>query len=121
MIGSASPQIYRQYFTPTECRMLDSSPLETALDEICLLRILLMRLLAAARAREHPATVAHAGPTTDQRHRIRRLSIAQHLSMLAAVSGAGLILASLVRFHDRYFKQPSLLLQVIGDLDPDDL
>ena len=102
MIAASSPQIYRQYFTPAECRVLDSSPLDTALDEIGLLRVLLLRLLAAA-------------------HRLHRLSIADHLSLLTAFSGAGLILASLVRFHTRYSKQPSLLLQFVAELDPDDL
>ena len=98
----SSPQIYRQYFTAAECKVLDSSPLDTAQSEIEVLRILLLRLLAAGR-------------------RIRRLSLAQHLSMLTAFSGAGLILASLVRFHNRYFEHRSLLLDALADMDPDDL
>ena len=96
------PQIYRQYFTAAECKTLDSSPLDTALSEIEVLRILLLRLL-------------------DARRRIRRLTLAQHLSMLTAFSGAGLILASLVRFHNRYFEPRSLLFDALADMDPDDL
>jgi hypothetical protein len=41
--------------------------------------------------------------------------------MLTAFSGAGLILASLVRFHNRYFEPHSLLHDVLADMDPDDL
>ena len=98
----SAPQIYRQYFTAAECKTLDSSPLDTALSEIEVLRVLLLRLLAAA-------------------HRMRRLSLAHHLSMLTAFSGAGLILASLVRFHNRHFPRPGMLSELLADLDPDDL
>ena len=98
----SSAQIYRQYFTAAECKTLDSSPLETALSEIEVLRVLLLRLLAAAR-------------------RLRRLSLAHHLSMLTAFSGTGLILASLVRFHNRYFEPHHSLLDLLADMDPDDL
>ena len=96
------PQIYRQFFTPAECRMLDQSPLDSALSEIALLRILLMRLLAAA-------------------HRLRRLTIKQHIDMLLALSGAGLVMASLVRFHHKYFGTGSSLLDALAEMDPDDL
>ena len=101
-LSPSAPQIYRQYFTAAECKTLDSSPLDTALSEIGLLRILLLRVLAAA-------------------HRLHRLSIAHHISMLTTFSGAGLILASLVRFHNRYFPQPGLLSELLADMDPDDL
>ena len=96
------PPIYRQYFTAAECRMLDDSPLDSALNEIGLLRILLLRLLAAA-------------------HRKRPLSIKRHISMLVAFSGAGLIMASLVRFHDKHFGRGSSLLDALDELDPNDL
>ena len=101
-LSPSAPQIYRQYFTPAECKLLDASPLDTALSEIGLLRILLLRLLGAA-------------------HRMRRLSTAHHLSLLTAFSATGLILASLVRFHHRYFPQPGLLAELLADMDPDDL
>jgi len=119
--STTPPQIYRQYFTAEECKTLDSSPLESALSEIGLLRVLLLRLLAASRARELPATIAHTGPTTDQCHRFGRLSLADHLTILAAFSGAGLIMASLVRFHNRYFEPRHPLLDLLADMEPDDL
>jgi hypothetical protein len=99
------PQIYRQFFTPAECRLLDSSPLENALSEISLLRILLMRLLGASQ-------------------RTRPLSLKGRLAMLSAFSRAGLILSSLVRFSARYggLGDPSdLLFQVLAGMDPYDL
>ena len=96
------PQIYPQYFTAAERKTLNSSPLDTALSEIEVLRVLLLRLVVTA-------------------HRLRRLSIAQHLSMLDAFSGAGLILASLVRFHNRHFEPHHSLLDLLADMDPDDL
>jgi hypothetical protein len=79
MLAPVSSTLYREYFTPAERRMLDASPLESALSEIHLYRALLRRLLAAA-------------------HKKRSLSLGARLAMLSAVSHAGLILASLVRF-----------------------
>ena len=141
----SSPQIYRQYFTAAECKTLDASPLDTALSEIEVLRVLLLRLLAAARAsehsrraalgraslwaNEHQASIAHPAPKTARGKRASPmplprgsgLSLAQHISMLTAFSGAGLILASLVRFHNSYFPEPGLLCELLADLDPDDL
>ena len=76
--------------------------LDSALSEIALLRILLMRLLAAAQC-------------------LRDLSIKQHIEMLMAFSGAGLMLASLVRFHHKHFSPGGSLLDLIADMDPDDL
>jgi hypothetical protein len=99
---STPPQIYRQFFTPAECKMLDAAPQDSALSEISLIRILLMRALAAA-------------------HRLRTLSIKQHIDMLIAFSGAGLILASLVRYHHDHFGRSNPLLDALADMDPDDL
>jgi hypothetical protein len=96
------PSLYRQYFTRAECRMLDSTPLDSALSEISLLRILLLRLLAAAR-------------------RKRPLSLAQHLSVLGGFSAAGLIMASLVRYHCRRFPPGNPLLEALAEMDPDDI
>ena len=99
---SAPPQIYRQFFTAAECTLLDGSPCDSALGEISLLRILLMRLMAAAQ-------------------RLRDLSTKQHIDMLIAFSGAGLVLASLVRFHHEHFGRSSSLLDALPEMDPDDL
>lgn len=99
------PEIYRQFFTHAECQLLDSSPLDTALSEISLLRILLMRLLAASR-------------------RKKSFSLKGRLSMLAAFSEAGLILSSLVRFNARHGglgDLSGLLLQAFAEMDPYDL
>ena len=101
-LSTTPPQIYRQYFTAEECKTLDSCPLESALSEIGLLRILLLRLLASARRRTP-------------------LSLARHISILSAFSAAGLIMASLVRFHTRYVEAPHSLLDLLADMDPDDL
>jgi hypothetical protein len=103
--STTPPQIYRQFFTPVECRLLDSSPLESALSEISLLRILLMRLLAAAR-------------------RKRPFTLKGRLSMLAAFSEAGFVMSSLVRFNAKYcgLGDPSdMLLQIFAEMDPYDL
>ena len=43
------------------------------------------------------------------------------MSILAAFSAAGLIMASLVRFHNRYVGPPHSLLDLLADMDPDDL
>jgi hypothetical protein len=103
------PQIYRQFFTAEERRLLDSTTVESALSEISLLRILLMHLIGAARA---------SGP------RKTPLSLQSMASMLAAFSHAGHILASLVRFEDQYLGLGSghdPLLAILAELDPDDL
>ena len=102
LFSNTPPQIYRQYFTAEERKVLDSSPLETALSEITVLRILLLRLLSASR-RKAP------------------LSLKRQLAMLSAFSGTGLILASLVRFHNRDFEPRHSPLDLLADMDPDDL
>jgi hypothetical protein len=99
---SSSPQLYRQYFTPAECRMLDSTPPGSALSEIGLIRIMLLRLLAAA-------------------HRMRNITLDQRLAMLQAVSHAGLVMASLVRVQHRLFPPTNPLLDALAEMDPDDI
>jgi hypothetical protein len=103
--SQGASRLYRQFFTPAECRMLDSSPPENALSEICLLRMLLAQALAAAKAR-------------------RRLSLKERLSMLTVFSRTTLIMALLVRFQDKYFGFGSPgdnPLDALDDLDPYDL
>jgi len=100
--ASTSPRLYRQYFTPAECRMLDSTPPGSALSEIALIRIMLLRLLAAA-------------------HRVRKINMDQRLAMLRAVSHAGLVMAALVRVHHRLFPPTNPLLDALAEMDPDDI
>jgi hypothetical protein len=94
--------LYWQYFTQAERRMLDSTPREGALAEISLIRIMLLRILAAA-------------------HQLRKITLAQRLAMLQAFSHAGLVLASLVRVQHRLFPATNCLLDALDELDPDDL
>jgi hypothetical protein len=99
--GSA-PSLYRQYFTPAECRLIDSTPLSSALGEIGLIRIMLLRILAAA-------------------HRLRKITLEQRLAMLQAFSNAGLVMASLVRVHHVLFPPTNPLLEALAEMDPDDI
>ena len=88
----ASParlSIYRQYFTPAECALLDAAPVDDLSAEIDLLRFLLARVLAASQ-------------------RARALSLKQHAAILAAFSAAGIVIAGLVRLQSK----------LRGDLDP---
>ena len=94
--------LYREYFTQAERRMLDSTPPQGALSEIGLIRIMLLRILAAA-------------------HFARRITLEQRLAMAQAFSRAGLVLASLVRVHHRLFPPTNSLLDALDELDPDDL
>jgi hypothetical protein len=83
--------------------MLDSCSPDSALSEISLLRVLLMRLLAASRRRAS-------------------FSLKRHLSMLAAFGQAGLILASLVRYESRSdLARGDPVLEALAELDPEDL
>ena len=97
-----APSLYRQFFTPAECRLIDSTPLSSALSEIGLIRIMLLRILAAA-------------------HRLREITLEQRLAMLQAFSRAGLVLASLARYHHHRFPPSDCLLDALDELDPDDL
>ena len=94
--------LYRQYFTQAECRVLDSTPLKSVLSEIGLIRIMLLRILAAAQ-------------------RQRKITLKQRLAMLQAFSRAGLVLASLVCVHNRLFPRTDCLIDALDELDPDDL
>ncbi len=72
-----TPSLYRPFFTPEECALLDASSPDDLMSEINLLRILLTRVLAASR---NP----------------KELSLAQHAAILGAFSATGLVLARLV-------------------------
>ena len=72
--------IYRQYFTPTECEMLDATPVDDLSSEINLLRILITRVLAAWQ-------------------RTRQIGLEMHARILSTFSAAGLVLAGLVRLQ----------------------
>jgi hypothetical protein len=100
--GREIPSIYRQYFTPAERRLIDSTPLSSALSEISLIRIMLLRIFGAA-------------------HRLRQITLEQRLAMLQAFSHAGLVLASLARYHHRRFMPSRCLLDALDELDPDDI
>ena len=76
----AAPSLYRRYFTRDECAMLDATPLDDVSSEIDLLRLLLARVLAAAK-------------------RKRSLSLELHASMVSAFSAAGIVIAALVRLQ----------------------
>ena len=97
-----TPSLYREYLTPAECRLIDSTPLSSALTEISLIRIMLLRIMAAA-------------------YRMRRITLEQQLAMLQAFSRAGLVLASLVRYQHHRFPPSHSLLDALDELDPDDL
>lgn len=100
------PQLYRQFFTQREIRMLDSTPADQASNEISLLRVLLMRLLAATKG-------AHG------------LNLKDRLEFLSACSASGLILASLVRFESKYHNPSDAwadsLFAAMAEMDPYDL
>jgi hypothetical protein len=74
------PSLYRRYFTSDECAMLDATPSDDLTSEIELLRLLLARVLAAAK-------------------RKRSISLELHASMLSAFSAAGIVIAALVRLQ----------------------
>ncbi len=78
----STPSLYRPYFTPEECALLDATPLDDLTSEINLLRTLLARLLAASQ-------------------KARDLVIETHAKMLAAMSHSGLVLASMVKLQFR--------------------
>jgi hypothetical protein len=71
--------LYRQFFTPEECDRLDRTPPDSALSEISVLRVLISRLLAAARRVE--------------------MTIKRHFSMLSAFCQATSTMASLASFE----------------------
>ncbi len=69
--------LYRPFFTPEECALLDASSPDDLTSEINLLRILLTRVLSASR---NP----------------KELSLSQHAAILSAFSATGIVLARLV-------------------------
>lgn len=85
---------------------MDSTAEDYASSEINLLRVLLIRSMAAAR-------------------RARRLSLKERASVLAAISSSGIIMASLVRFegkyHNPFTELGDTLLQAYAAMDPYDL
>jgi hypothetical protein len=98
------PQLYRRFFTPAECELLDACPPGSALSELNLLRVLLSRALAASRL-------------------ARALSLTRRASMLAAFSATARIIASLVRVQQSHSLGGPLaeFLAALDELDPDDL
>jgi hypothetical protein len=95
-------RLYRQFFTREECSMLDRFPLESAVSELSLLRILLVRVLAAAKK--------------------TRLTLKHRFSMLAAFCQAALTMASLARFEFKHQEPgPDLLDLLFPDDDISDL
>jgi hypothetical protein len=112
-----APSIYRQFFTPAECRLIDSTPLTSALSEISLIRVMLLRILAAVhRAERLPAAISRS----DDMSR-RSVTLEQRLATLQAFSHAGLVLASLARYHHHRFPPSNCLLDALDELDHDDL
>jgi hypothetical protein len=98
----SASSLYREYFTEAECRMIDSTPLHSALGEIGLMRIMLLRLLAAA-------------------HQLRKVTLADRLALLQAFSHAGLVMASLVRVQHTLVPPTNPLLHALAEMDPDDI
>jgi hypothetical protein len=94
-LSTASPLLYRQFFTSEECDRLDRTPPDSALSEISLLRILISRLLETAR-------------------RVK-MTIKRHSSMLSAFCQATSTMASLARFE---FKQQGPPLSPLDLLYP---
>jgi hypothetical protein len=95
------PLLYRQYFTPEECRLLDSCDLDSASSEIDLIRLLIARVLAAARR--------------------LRLTLKHHFSMLVAFCQAAITMAALARIEYKRNPPPDPILAILGELDPDDI
>jgi hypothetical protein len=92
----AHNSLYRRYFTPLECAMLDATPPDDLTSEINLLRILLARVLAAT-----------------QQARQRTLEL--QANILSAFSHAGIVIASLARLQHRLHEPMSGLWQDIAD------
>jgi hypothetical protein len=99
--GSAHPLLYRQFFTPEECKTLDRCPPDSAVSEIYLLRALIARVLASARK--------------------VRLTLKHRFSMLTAFCQAALTMASLARFEHKARPAADPILAALAGMDPDDL
>ena len=100
-LADHKPLLYRQFFTPEECAALDRCPPESAANEIYLLRILITRILAAAKWFK---------PTLEHR-----------LSMLTAFCRAAITIASLARFEIKHNPPADPILAALAEMDPDDL
>ena len=72
--------LYRRYFTPAECALLDAVPLDDLSSEINLLRLLLARTLAAMR-------------------KAPSLELKTQAAILGAFSGSGIVIGRLVRLQ----------------------
>ncbi|MFH1183559.1 MAG: hypothetical protein V1755_00775 [Chloroflexota bacterium] len=121
---SPPPKLYRDFFTPTECKMLDCIPAESALSELCLLRILLVRVLAAAKRSGERASGERRPSWRQGAPGKAGLSLTKRLAMLMAFSHTALTMASLVRFENKYAGPATWeesLINVVDDLDPFDL
>jgi hypothetical protein len=92
-LSSPPPRLYRQHFTREECDRLDSISPDSALSEISLLRILISRLLSAAR-------------------RVK-MTIERHAAMLSAFCQTAGTLASLARFEFKQQGSPPSLLDLL--------
>ncbi len=96
----STPTLYDPYFTPEERSMLASTPIYDLASEIHLLRVLISRVLAAAQ-------------------RLRRLSLAQHASLLAAFSASGTVMARMAALQSLIEGPPDLLerrLEAVVDI-----
>lgn len=94
--------IYRQFFTADEIRDLDATPLDSAVSEIAILRVLITRVLASIANKRKP-------------------TIQSRLGMLIAFCQAAASIASLARLE---FKRRDLSLSELeqfGALDESEL
>ncbi len=122
----ASYRIYRDLFSQSECAMLDSCPLDSAVSEISLIRIQLRRVLGSFRnwplgkglgkraSSEHWPSRGHraAGQTSrpqSKRSQRKSLTLERYIAMLITFNTTGIVLASLVRYH-RYFLTSGLYI-----------
>ncbi len=129
----ASYRLYRDFFSPSECAMLDSCLLESAVSEINLIRVQLRRVLEsrpASRPTRRRAGIGRsrgqeaAGPTAlplSKNRRFKSVPLQRHLAMLITFNTTGVVLASLVRYH-RYSRHSGLFTDpVLEALAVDDI
>jgi len=107
--GSPKHHIYRQYFTPAECRMLDAVPPDDVTSEILLLRVLLARSFAQV-----PRT-----PTAKKRSPI---NLKLNIDLLTTFSRVGIVIGGLValqnKMHNLKDTVGDIILQALRELDP---
>ena len=116
----AQSNLYRQFFTPEECNALDRCDPDSAVSEIALLRILITRVLASARASEAQPSIAHPWAKRPKDRRIN-LTLRHRFSMLTAFCQAAVTMASLARFEFKRNPPPDPILAALAEMDPDDL